>query len=263
MLISIPLGLTVSAEDTTAETGVTKEEIILQQALAIDSKINQADTSFKVVSLNNSGMSTRANVDTEDKAIQKIENVDGEGRKLKVTTIFPYKVLPNGEMISSFDYAPVQARNKVPTTSKFVDVSVTTTVYYFNDFTDMGATQFYRHDGIEAYWSCNEGNATVESVSDMYIKYDTCGDLYRYPECLTQPLESTLVQNNYYIKSEIHKVNPVKSRTYANRNNAMPTNRVVHFTSYWEHGGVVYVKLTYQARGKTYTHDRSYDIYGK
>lgn len=217
------------------------------------------DKEFNIVSNENAGiMSNESKLMIE--SIEEKENGD-----VIQTSILPYKVLENGEMVDSFQYAlnhdsdiSLQATDTTPTT--FVDVTITVMTYYAIYKAADGA-YLYRHAGIEAYWSSS--NSTV-NVSNMLVRYDTKGDLYAYPSVVDDGVRnSTPLQRNYFIRSQITKSNPVKGTVYIDGNNVMPFNRVVYMSNYLDHKGLIYLKLNYVANGKSYEHDRSYPVYGK
>lgn len=257
MVIIMTVSLNMTAFATDFETD--NDSTILQQAIEIDAKITaQNYKNFNIISLTNQKSALLAEMNaTNEKVLQAIEYEDD---LVKVTTIFPYKVLNDGELINSFEYTPVQLRSADPVPSEFVDVTVTVTAYFAHYFSMDNVANFYRHAGIEAYWSSN--NSTV-SVSNMLVRFDSAGQLYKYPECMTQSLSSTLVDNYYFIRSTIERNNPVKAQVYLDGNHTMPINRVLLCTDYFNHGGLVYLKLTYVANGKNYQHDRSYYVYSK
>lgn len=174
-------------------------------------------------------------------------------------------MLRDGQMVDSFYYASLmedkistQATSTVPT--KFVDVTITVITYYAA-YQCSDWAWVYRHAGIESYWSSN--NSTV-SVSNMLVRYDTKGDLYAYPSVVNDGvMSSTCLQRDYFIRSSINITNPTKGKVYIDGNHTMPTNRVVYCSDYSSHGGLIYLKLTYKANGKSYVHDRSYYVYTK
>ncbi|WP_062106810.1 hypothetical protein [Bacillus niameyensis] len=195
-----------------------------------------------------------------------LESIDkNENGDVIQTSILPYKILENGEMVDSFQYALNQGSNISPqatntTPTKFVDVTITV-ITSFAMYRDIYFSPVYRHAGIEAYWSSS--NSTVK-VSNMLVRYDTRGDLYEYPSVVNNGVRnSTPLQKNYFKRSQISRSNPVKGTVYIDGNNTMPYNRVVSLTSYLDHKGLIYLKLNYVANGKTYEHDRSYTVYTK
>ena len=200
---------------------------------------------------------------TQGYAVQiEVQTSDDE---TALTTIIPYKVDENDNLINSFQYLAQQnniirpmAESTVPTT--FVDVTLTVKTYYAHYTSSTHFLNFYRHAGIEAWWSSN--NSTV-SVSSMTVNYETAGELYRYPDVMTQSLSSTKVQDYYYKKSSIVRSNPTKGTVYIDGNNTMPLDRVVLLTNYFDHGGLIYLKLTYSVNGTTRTNDTSYYVYSK
>ncbi len=195
--------------------------------------------------------------------LQSIE--EDENKNIALTTIIPYKILEDGEMLNSFQYAynianklAPQAKVTVPTT--FVDVTITVITYYAA-YQCKDWAWVYRHAGIEAYWSSS--NSTV-SVSNMLVRYDTKGDLYEYPTVVEKGVSnSTCLQRDYFKRSSINKSNPTKGTIYIDGNNTMPYNRVVYCSNFFEHRGLIYLKLNYRANGTSYVHDRSYYVYTK
>ncbi|MDO3411513.1 hypothetical protein QWJ34_17240 [Saccharibacillus sp. CPCC 101409] len=197
-------------------------------------------------------------------AIQ-IEN-QTSNNETAITTIIPYKIDTNKEFVNSFDYLEAQqpdlirpmAESTVP--NKVVDVTLTIKTYYAQYFSWANVTNFYRHGGIEAWWSSSN---TAVSVPGMTVKYETRGDLYRYPDCIDQPLSSTKVQNSYFKRSIISQSNPVKGAVYIDGNNTMPLDRVVTLTDYFNHGGVIDFTITQSLNGITKTSMNSYNVYSK
>lgn len=178
--------------------------------------------------------------------------------QVEVTTVIPYKVTTSGELVNSFEYAAAsnQMRNIDLTTSNFVDVSVTVKTYFARYASPIKATTFFRHAGMEAYWSSN--NATVE-VDRLYVSYESAGELYAYPECITQL--NCKVQDYYFIGSYINEEYPPEGQLYISPQDPMPVNRVLCFTDFMNHGGNVYVELEYFVNGKYEEDFHSYNIY--
>lgn len=238
-----------------------KESNIISQAIDLDKSGKIQGEYFSIVSLAHNSTDARSIDNTGNetsKAIQSISTND-EGL-VKVTTIFPYKCLPSGELVNSFEYKPAQTRNTSNVTTEFVDTSITVIAYYAHYFSFYNMANFYRHAGIEAYWNSSNSSA---NVSKMYVHLDSAGELYKYDECLTQSLTSTIVDDHFSIRSTISENNPIKGELYIDGYHAMPLNRVLLITDYWEHGGLIYLELTYSVNGKNYTHYRSYYVYSK
>lgn len=205
-------------------------------------------------------------IETDHGYAVQYESVNEKNEKA-LTTIIPYKVDENGDLVNSFKYLSEFNKRKqnevspmaiVEVPSTFVDVTVTVRTYYAHYFSTYHFLNFYRHAGIEAWWSSS--NSTV-TVSNMRVWYDTCGDLYKYPEVMDQPLSSTKVQNDYFIRSSIERSNPIKGTVYIDGSHTMPLNRVVLLTDYWNHGGLIYIRLQYSVNGKSRTDDVSYYVY--
>lgn len=193
----------------------------------------------------------------------QLEFYEVDGNK-EIMTILPYKVDENGELVNSFDYANKQKKsNQItinqeyqPVPSYFVDVIVTVRTYWGEYFLHLHP--FYRHAGIEAWWSSN--NLTA-SISSMTVNYESAGILYKYPDVISD-MDGSKIQDYFYIKSSIVKSNPVKDTVYIDGSNAMNYDRVLLCTDFFNHGGFLYVKITYTVNGTTRTHDDSYIVYG-
>lgn len=212
---------------------------------------------FSIVSLQENSSNMLSKATQGDMAIQStVVNND----LVEVTTILPYKVTSSGDLVNSFVYADAsnQPRNAITAPSNFVDVTVTVKSYYahYNSLVDI--MHFYRHAGMEAYWSSN--NATV-TVDRLYVLYESAGELYAYPECITQ--HDCKVQDYYFIGSYIEEEYPPKGQLYVSPQAPMPLNRVLYLTDYWNHGGAVYVELEYSVNGNDRTDFDGYDLYSK
>ncbi len=234
------------------------EDTIIEQALALEQSANIEGKNFVAVLLNQGESEKDTFFGNSIVTEQAIQAVSVQDDLVEVITIFPYKILPNGEMVNSFEYMPTQTtRNStVPTT--FVDTTITVVTSYAHYYSENNAQNFYRHGGIEVYW--NSDNSTAK-VSNMYVIYDSAGDLYKYPECLTESLSSTLIQEDYFIRSTVDQDNPVENQSYFDANHTMSRSNVLLCASYFDHGGLIYLKLTYSVNGNSYTHDRSYYVY--
>ena len=204
----------------------------------------------------------------EDELSYAFQLEELEDGLVKVTTFIPYKISKNNILVNSFEYA-----NKIKIDKKaeditikktetvdrtFVDVTVTVISYYYQEYSWENAMTFYRHAGIEAYWSTS--NSSV-SVNNMLINYESCGDLYKYPDCINEQ-DPVCLEEDYYIKSSINKWYPTEYTVYIDGNNTMPYNRVINCCDYWEHGGLIYIKIDYYVNGNHRVDDTSYYIYG-
>ena len=254
MILIFSLNATVSATDVE----VNYDDVILQQAIEVDSKVS-AQEDFTIVSLIESSLATASLNEASAGGEKAIQSIEKENDLVKVTTIVPYKVLPTGGMVNSFTYVPVQTRSTDPVTTEFVDVTVTVTTTYAQYENPYTFCAFYRPAGVEAYWSSDNSTA---SVSNMTVWFDSAGELHSYPDCLNDvPLSSTLIDDYYFIRSSINRNNPVENRSYVDGSHTMPTNRVIRCISFFDHGGLVYIDLTYSVNGRSYEHDTSYYAY--
>lgn len=239
---------------TTYAASASCSDSRINDILELSGLKNIPATKFRIVSLQVNS-SNRQSTIQKDMAIQAMV-VNNE--QVEMTTIIPYKVTASGELVNSFEYAnsSAQMRNTDLTTSNFADASVTVKTYFARYPSPMNATTFFRHAGIEAYWSSN--NATVE-VDRLYVLYESAGELYAYPECISQP--NCKVQDYYFIGSYIDEEFPPEGRLYVSPEAPMPTNRVLCFTDFMFHGGNVYVQLEYYVNGEFEEDHHSYDIY--
>lgn len=243
--------LSVNASAIATTESDSRIDAILELAGFEDTPAN----TFNIVSLQEGSSSTLSTALQGDMAIQStVVNND----QVEVTTILPYKVTTSGELVNSFEYAATsnQTRGTVPIPSNFVDVTVTVKSYYAHYSSAVDIMSFYRHAGMEAYWSSD--NASVE-VDKLYVLYESAGELYAYPECITQ--HNCKVQDYYFIGSYIEEDFPPEGQLYVSPQAPMPQNRVLYLTDFWNHGGAVYVELEYYVNGNFRTDFEGYDLY--
>ena len=259
LLMPTTVFATESNDDETIDA--SKKNAIISQAISLDETKNVEDKNFEVVSLveknispNTLGTAASSNA---AKALQAV-NVDGE--IIEVTTIIPYKCLPSGELVNSFKYASTQTRYAGTNSIEFVDVTVTATATFAVYSGMVNIAAFYRHSGVEAYWSSDVASA---SVTDMNVVFMSAGELYEYPECVTGDMDDAFVSDYYDITSEIEERNPVENRVYIDGSNIMPLDRVIYCPDYWNHGGSVYIALSYSVNGRSYQQDVEYFVFGE
>ena len=247
------------------------EQLILKEALETDSKLSIADKdSFYVV--NDSvgtynGLNIVSQNNNQQPYIQRVE--EKENNMVAVTTILPYHINEDGMLVNSFQYAeqlqntPVPCNVVVPST--LVDVTVTVTTLFAHYQGQYTGAHYYRHAGIYAYWSSSKSL----TMNNMLVRYESCGELHKYPECLTvrypeDSLDTTATNNrNYKKKSVISVAYPTKGKEYIDGKNAMPFNRVLYITDYFNHGGLVYIQVIYTINGSKKTYDTNYYVYKK
>ena len=256
--LSIAIGLTLVLSFMFASTSLADGEgkdinyntNIITRMLEMDQK-----SSF---SINDGQLIQFEQKDVVEKAFQVREK---KGDITKITTIIPYVINDEGSLVNSFDYAVKLAGTKSTSTvhTNFVDVAVTVITYYAHYFSYENFMHFYRHAGIEAYWSSD--NPTLNPTY-LLVRYDTCGDLYAYPDCLSEA-DPTCLQLDYFIRSSISKSNPAEGTLYIDGSHTMPYNRVIYCSDYFDHGGLIYLKLNYYVNGNYRSDDRSYYVYSK
>lgn len=252
----------VLAATPTTDFSGHMEDIIIQQALALDQSSNIEGKDFTAVVLSQGDLSIGPLSGDVVVTEQAIQAVSIEGDLIEVTTIFPYKITSDGELVNSFEYTPTQITRDSTDPTTFVDITVTIVTYYGQYFNLDIATSFYRHGGIEAYW--NSSNSTA-GVSNLCVAYESAGHMYQYPECTTasyKTISSFLIQRDYFISSSIDQNNPVKGQSYFDGDHTMSRSTVLDCANALEHGGMVSVTLTYSVNGKSYVHDRTYNVYG-
>lgn len=256
-----------SAFAATPTTGFfnNTEDTIIGQALALEQSADIERKEFVTVMLNQADSNIDPLSDNSDNTEQVIQAVNIEDDFVEITTIFPYKVMPDGELVNSFEYTPTQIARDSTNTTTFVDVTVTVVTTFAKYSNIEIATTFYRHGGIKAYWNSSE--STVK-VSNILVEYDSVGYMYQYPECTTasyETLSSYLINPNnpeYFISSCINQDNPVKGKSYYDADHTMSRSTVLDCANTLQHGGMVSVQLTYSVNGKNYVHDRYYYVYG-
>ncbi|MBQ7064384.1 MAG: hypothetical protein IJM90_05815 [Firmicutes bacterium] len=246
----------IQAERSENTELATIETAVVEQTMESRSESGSNDSSYSVITLSNDN---NGDVSQGEKAIRIIER---EGDLIKATTILPYKIGEDGHLINSFQFAfeQSQLRTIQPVVTNFVDVSITVSHTYSEEYSYYNWARFYRHVFVEAYWSSNNSSATA---TGLYVLYDSAGDLYSYPNCITQDMSSCFIQSDYYIASSIDQSYPVKDYVYGDYDHYMNTNRRLYFSDYFSHGGVIYLLFNYSVNGHSYSHDRSYHVYGK
>lgn len=218
------------------------EEMIVQQAIEMNDNTDWSSYNFTVITLEDN----KRNLDLGTKVIQGESIEDGI---TTLTTIIPYKILEDGEMVNSFEYAECQGRTVAQPEFLFVDTTVKVNVYY-NEITSLetGLT-YYRHLGADVMWTSTN---TTASVSKLHLNYDSVGDLcdenYNY------------IEYSYAISTVIDKTNPVKNECYA-QSNMMSSDRWLRCRNYDEHGGLVHIELDYTVNGNYYNHADSWYVY--
>ena len=188
MVLSVScMAIPISASEKNEITQSKVQNSIIYQS----KEISGLSGDFDVVSTT-STLSTRStsptSSNTNELILQSTVQQDDENYVSK--TIIPYKILENGELVNSFEYAKTispRAINQNPV--EFVDVTVTVLTYYAlyqcHDF-----NWVYRHSGIEAYWSSSNSSATV---SKMLVRYESCGDLYAYPDVVNNGISNSTI----------------------------------------------------------------------
>jgi len=231
-------------------------ETILQQALVIDQDTTLLNKDFDIVSLCDASNTAKA-----------LRTFEQEGDTRKVITVIPYKIMEDGSAVNSFSYLssedchPTQTRDTYPYTATFVDLSVTITTYYNANQNTYNTLWFYRHVGITAYWSSSDSSVTV---TNFVVMYNSKGDLYSYTGCLGSNYSSYFLQSDYQAISVINVTSPTKGQVYNDMLNAMPTDRRLLLTDYFDHGGLVSLFVTYNKTGVTGAQVQdSYYVYQK
>lgn len=228
VVMMISSSMMVFAEGTTST-----EDAIIAQAVALDENFNLEEYEFAVVNFNGVSVNARS-ANTTGKAIQTIETTDNV---VTQTFILPFKVLDNGDVISSFDYAESNAVNTRASviTDTMVDITITCIVDY--DVVSGYGYNNYRHKGVSAYWSTS---GTVSNVHEMHILYRTYGNLYN---------ASSSGDYNIEVKSQIDVLYPEINRTYEDY---VPSSerKIINTTSDL-HGGWLTVDAVFYAGGST------------
>lgn len=254
MLIASHLNIVAATTENNTSIN-TLEETIINQAMTLNESKEMNNRNFNIISLSDNNQFTlSANNSDKNQAIQCVyTNEDG---LVEVVTTIPYKCLPSGELINSFNYASMQTRNTNNNVIELVDGTFTIITYYTAYQSSTSLIRFFRHVGLEAFWNSNNSSM---SVSNMFVEYVTTGELHPYPECLSGG--TVTLDANYSIRSIINQNNPVKSQSYLDGNNIMPADKAVKLTNFMEHEGGVNFSLTYSVNGRNYTKEGAYDVY--
>ena len=256
IMIWVGSGVNVVALESPREVNGLSDDIIdiiMEQALQSDSQ-PRTNIDKSIVPIQ-STYTTLSSVN--EFAIQKIEQ---QNDIILQTTIIPYKVNLQGELVTSFVYAATNgtARDSSLVTSNFVDVTVTTIAKFARYFTGDRAYIFYRHAGVEASWSAISSDVIVDNLQ---AQFTSVGQLYSYPECVNDPdnLEDYFIESGYSISSTIDKDFPIENRVYADNSNSMYYDEVLLPGGTIEEGGTMFLSINYSVDGSSF--DRQSRVY--
>lgn len=184
------------------------------------------------------------------------------------TTIIPYKIDGDGQLINSFEYATMNSDGITPHNSEYtfplVDCSITIITWhahYTVDFWD----HYYRHVGLEAYWNKNPGSTSTINFTNMNIDFDSAGDLYPYPtvvEDRPSNWQDYLIAQNHVTSTPIYQANPVEGTHYYGTG-GMPYNRVIYLRDYFLHLGLVSYDLKYKVNNSNKSYYGQYVVFSK
>lgn len=237
-------------------------QAVVEQALAIDENLTGEETEYSIVTVQDTDTRTNLNQSGSQMAIRGIIRND---EQVEVITIIPFHVGNDGRLQNSFEYLRQELETngtRSSTTTPFVGISVTTNAVYNQYPANFGTMTFYRHIGLSAYWSSSNTTATV---SQLYVKFDSHGDAYSYPGVMNanyNTMSNYLVESDYYIASSISKTSPVKGTLYTDYSHDMPTSLVLYCSEYYYDGGSVYISVSYNVNGSSYSNTSSYTAYG-
>lgn len=217
-----------------AETTST-EDAIIAQAVALDENMTLDDGSYTVITLGENNSNSRS-VNGESKAIQKVDSNDGE---TTVTTIIPFRVAEDGELINSFEYISNQMTRSSTVPTTYVNITVTITAN-FDTLTKLTGKTYYRHNGVEAYWNSNISDVTLYELD---VLFGSNGDLYKYPDCYNDH-NASFISSDYYTSSHLNVTGPIKNNIY-DQYDPMPTDNVLYLSKSIEHGGAVTFYMDY------------------
>lgn len=258
--------------DGNAKMFFSVDEQILEEALETDSKFSIKDKNSFTVKKNGSefGINSKKSVFNkgQESFLQSI--TESDENIVTVTTIIPYHIDEDGSLINSFEYAKLLNKNTpvplnadvVPSTLVDVTVTVTTSYAHYQGYYTFA--HYYRHAGIYAYWSSSKSL----TMNHMIVRYESCGELHKYPECLTvkypeDSFDTEANNRNYTKKSVISVAYPTEGKEFVDGKNVMPYDRVLLLTDYFNHGGLVYIQVVYTINGSKKTYDTNYYVYKK
>ena len=260
------------------ETNLTKIPISVQDAIIEEVATQNSDLGFgaddySIVPLKDaledsetppaSPLHGESAIDWEKGAALQAVQSNGDGN-IKVTTLFPYTISDDGTLVNSFAYAAASDYRDVGMSPKkdisYPGATFKLIVYYSVGSDNLGTTLFYRHNGIEAGWT----STSSVNFSKLYVRYNSKGDLYPFPDCATaSSLSGLLIQKNYSVESLINVSNPTKGYMYVDGKHTMPFNRRLFLSDFFEHKGLCYYKITYTYAGQTYNFEDQIVVYRK
>lgn len=245
---------------------MSSDEMIITQAVLMDTRLNLSGMKYEVVSLEPEHANMRSG--QKEKVIM---TQTSEGDIVNVTTIIPFKINAEGELINSFEYATNSAARSVTyPIDDLVDVTLTVTadVEKIPTFTmgDNGVEitvpiALYRHRGVTAYWNSNGSNITM---NQMRVELISKGDLLYYERYITNgtDYEDAVYIHDYSLSSTIN-AGSIAAGVVRQAYNVMETQYALHPSKLLEHGGFIDIQLNYTINGAIRTVQKNYRIYNK
>lgn len=213
-----------------------------------------------VVTESSSAISRSVNSAEKNYVLTKTEKV---GEIVKVTTLFPYKGLENGDLVNSFQYAEQQMRNtdirpfssSLPITFPLVDVTISSIVEYEAIYSPTSWYTAYRPIGVSAYWSSSK---YISYANNLTVRYDTGGDVH-YISNWQNEYSPSPIQTDYIHRIWVDQDNPIEGSSYGNYGYPLASNKCIELANgIFSNGGMlVYVSLSYVYNGVSKTDDAS------
>lgn len=209
------------------------------------------------------GVSAMSINETPQKALQKVETVDGV---IQVTTILPATLTDTGEIENSYAYAEElaqrpQTRGSHSQTIYFQNSVFTSIVAFYTMELGNDGGFYYRQHGIQGKWGYS-GSGSV-SVQKMELNYTTRGSLHSYPACLTKGYNATLLSSDYTTYSHVSKSSPTKGVIYSDTTNITPSGRAICVSNIVTGMSVVGVHMVYTVNGTSYNLNQSINLEGQ
>lgn len=219
----------------------TARDIIIARAIADNHGLDYDDIEIIPVIENSQPQNANASLSTA-KAIQYYTKL--EDGTMEVTTILPFKSLPNGTLINSFVCSSIESvSSPMNQTLRYSDMDLELKGTY-KQFQSAILNTFHAYHMYKGSFRWSKTNATTTTSSVTYMKLHACvaGKLYTNPSDGSEP---RLINSNFSREKTVTKNNPTISTWHSTSNVMSSSDGIVYCNDLNDHGGWVFVEFNY------------------
>ena len=250
IMTSVTCTSVLAKEDVSSDN---YNDIICQQ---VSELIGVPEESIQTVKLQNSTTESIFKFKEDNENDRALEVVSERNGVIEKKLIFP-KIVIDGELINSFDYAEMLWENSndeygimptdahIPITN-LVDTTLNISCYYSSWKINLAAPLVYTPKSVYFSWTSN--NSSVY-INDVDVFFFAIGEYY-----CKNPYGSLGYDKR--VDFEVYKVRPDKGVSYGDWAQAMDDNYGLMCTHYLDHTGAVGYSINYTVNGTT-RYDRS------